>query len=67
MMSGSKEVLIAKAQRVMLWQIAPNDQDVAALNQIAAFGTPVPGSCYVIRALALRTIYQWQQHVRTAL
>ena len=67
MTSGSKEVLIARAQRVMLWQIAPDDQDVAALSQIAAFGAPVPGSCYVIRALSLRAIEGWQQHARTAL
>ena len=65
--TGSKEVLIARAQRMMLWQTAAKDQDVVALQQMAAFGVPVPGPSFVIRDLALRTIDQWQQHVRTAL
>jgi hypothetical protein len=65
-LTGAKEILIGRAHRMMLWQSAPNDDDIAALNQIAAFGT-VPGSCFVVRNLALRQIEQWQQRVRTSL
>ncbi len=52
---------------MMLWQSAPNDDDIAALHQIAAFGVTVPGNCFVVGSLALRQIEQWQQRVRTSL
>ena len=48
-LTGTKEILIGRAHRMMLWQSAPNDEDIAALNQIAAFGVTVPGSCLVVR------------------
>ena len=66
-LTGTKEILIGRAHRMMLWQSAPNDDDIAALNQIAAFGVTVPGRCFAVRNLALRQIEQWQQHVRTSL